>query len=96
VRKIIIAALVMVGLAGSVHAADAPLLSLSRFTVAAGVNRVWVSSGPAPLEFYEVGIYTAYNLTPHLSLAHSTIKAFEEDSPFETRVGVRLRLSVPQ
>lgn len=94
-RKIAITLALLALSATSAFAASAPILSFSRLSFAAGVNKVWVSAGPLQ-EFYEAGIYTSYNLTPHLSLAHSTLKAFEEDSPWETRVGIRLRLEVPQ
>lgn len=85
-------------LAQPVRAAeDRPLLDFSRISFAAGVNYAWHAapfedSAPVPAfgKEWETGLYAAYNLTPLLSLAGSTVYGFD-NKLVETRVGVRIR-----
>jgi hypothetical protein len=76
---------------------DQPLLALDRLTFAGGVNYAWHAapmedSAPVPAfgKEWEAGLYAAYNLTPKLSLAGSSVYGFD-NKMVETRVGLRVR-----
>lgn len=78
-------------------AEDRPLLALDRLTFAGGVNYAWHAAPfedsaqvPAFGKEFEAGLYAAYNLTPKLSLAGSTVYGFD-NKMVETRVGLRVR-----
>lgn len=76
---------------------DKPLFDWSRFTVAGGLNYAWYAapfdkSAPVPPfgKEWEVGLYGSYNLTPHLSLAGSTVYGFDNKT-VQDRLGLRFR-----
>lgn len=75
-----------------------PLLSIERLSLGAGVNYAFFS---APLESsaripefekeFEVGVFAAYNLIPHLSLVGSSVYGLD-NKLFRSSVGLRVRL----
>ena len=76
---------------------DKPLWDWSRLTFAGGMNYVWHAapfdqSAPVPPfgKEWEVGLYASYNLTPHLSLAGSTVYGFD-NKLVQDRIGLRVR-----
>ncbi len=66
----------------------APILSMRRVSIAAGVNHRWTYNSPSQ---YVTGLYGAYNLTPHLSLTGS-VAFLHGDGRLEQQVGVRVRI----
>lgn len=83
--------------AATAKAADQPLLSFDRLTFAGGLNYKWIAaptaeSAPVPAfgKEWEAGLYAAYNLTPHLSLAGSAVYGFD-NKQVEERIGLRVR-----
>ena len=77
---------------------DVSALSLERVSVAAGLNYLWYaapfdSSDPVPTwpRGFEVGLYGAYNLTPHASLTAS-LSYMPDNKWIEQRIGIRFRL----
>lgn len=94
---LVLAVLGIVAFAATAKAADQPLLSLDRLTFAGGLNYKFVSapepeSAPVPPfgKEWEAGLYAAYNLTPHLSLAGSIVRGFD-NKQVEERIGLRVR-----
>lgn len=101
VLKVLVVAAVLgiVAFAATAKAAegDKPLFDWSRFTVAGGLNYAWYAapfdkSAPVPPfgKEWEVGLYGSYNLTPHLSLAGSTVYGFDNKT-VQDRLGLRFR-----
>lgn len=79
-------------------APDVSVLSLERVSVAGGLNYLWYaapfeSSDPVPTwpRGFEVGLYGAYNLTPHASLTAS-LSYMPDNKWIEQRIGIRFRL----
>lgn len=84
--------------AATAKAADKPIVDISRLSLAAGANYAWHSQpfvdGAPPPAFgkeWEFGIYGAYNLTPHLSIAGSSVYGLD-NKLVESRLGLRFRL----
>ena len=73
---------------GAVAAETAPLLSLKRVSLAAGVNHRWEPEGRTQ---FLTGVYAAYNVTPHLSLVGSTAYLHTAER-LEHNVGIRIRI----
>jgi hypothetical protein len=80
------------------EAVDRPLLSWDRASFAGGVNYAWHAapaedSAPVPPfgKEWEAGIYGAYNISPLLSIAGSSVYGFD-NKLVETRLGFRIRL----
>lgn len=99
--KFVFAVLLVCTLAATASAQgseDKPLATLDRVSVAAGLNYMWYSapfdtSDPVPAfsRGFEVGVYGAYNLTPHLSLTGS-VSYMLDNKQLEQRLGLRFRL----
>lgn len=75
---------------------DRPLFSLTRLSLAAGASYDWFGkAGDQPLPLFKkewkVGVFGAYNLTPHLSLVASTDYGLDNKWT-ESKVGLRLRV----
>lgn len=87
--KRFLATLALLALAGTAGAAEtAPVLSMRRLSLAAGVNHRWQPAGNPQ---WVTGLYGAYNLTPHLSLTGS-VAYLHSGERLEQQVGVRIRL----
>ena len=91
-------ALCSVGFCKAAHAEDRPLFAWERLSFAGGVNYAWhaapaEAAAPLPLAVkeWEAGAYAAYNLTPMLSLAASSVYGFDNQHVV-SRVGLRVRL----
>lgn len=90
--KALIATLALVALAGTAGAAvaaeTAPILSMKRVSFATGVDHRWQ---PERQVSWAVGLYGAYNVTPHASLTGSTLYDLKAEK-LEHRVGIRIRI----
>ena len=75
-------------LAATAHAADAPILSMKRVSIAAGADHKWYTDGS---KGYQAGLFGAYNVVPHASLVASSLYDFNAKG-LEHKVGVRIRL----
>lgn len=89
---------ILAATASAHEAEDKPLMSLDRVSVAAGINYLWYAapfdtSDPVPSfpRGFEVGLYGAYNLSPHLSLTGS-VAYMPDNKQLEQRLGLRFRL----
>lgn len=96
--KVLVAAVLMMAAVAVAQAEDKPLFSWERLSFAAGVNYAWhaapfENAAPVPAfgKEWEAGLYAAYNLTPRLSLAGSSVYGMD-NKLVESRVGVRIRL----
>lgn len=92
------AVLVLCLFAAYCRAADAPLISKERISVASGLNYEWRTTPIARSEAvtgrhgeWTVGTFAAYNLTPHSSLVASTVFGLNSRQ-LRNSVGVRIRL----
>lgn len=97
-KSILFFSLALCLLAVNCHAADAPLISKERISVASGLNYEWRTTPMARSEAicgrhaeWVVGVFSAYNLTPHSSLVASTSLGLDSRQ-FRHSVGVRIRL----
>ena len=87
--KATLVALALLLTAGASQAAEvAPILSMKRVSIAAGINHRWE---PLASRQWVTGLYGAYNLTPHLSLTGS-VAYLHTGERLEQQVGVRVRL----
>lgn len=68
---------------------EAPILSMKRVSLATGANFKWYDTEAR--KAWNVGVYGAYNLTPHLSLVGSAEKGLDR-AGVEGKVGVRIRI----
>lgn len=101
-KAVVMAAVLGVVLfAATAKAAEAPagrpLLALDRLSFAGGLNYCWYAApldGSAPVPSFgkewEAGLYAAYNLTPHLSLAGSSVYGLDNKN-VQNRIGLRVR-----
>lgn len=95
-KKFVLVAALLFLTAVSAQAQDKPLFSATRLSLAAGASYDWfgkVGDQPLPLfkKEWKVGLFAAYNLTPHLSLVGSTDYGLDNKWT-ESKVGLRLRL----
>lgn len=82
----------------SFAAGEKPILSADRFSVAAGLNYAAFSrplataaETPSFKKEWETGLYAAYNLTPRVSLAGSSVIGLD-NRLIRTSLGIRVRL----
>lgn len=97
-KAILFSVLVLCLCAANCHAADAPLISKERISVATGLNYEWRTTPMARSESlcgrhaeWAAGLFGAYNLTPHTSLVASTVLGLDSRQ-FRHSLGVRVRL----
>jgi len=86
---ILLALLALPLLQQQAQAANAPILALSRLSIGAGAQLAW--TGAAQEQEPQVGLYGAYNLTPHVSLSGGGVYSFKSEK-VEPILGVRVLL----
>ena len=85
------------GISGQAESADAPILSLKRLSLGAGLDNQWFAKAgvdatlPAFDREWGVGLYGAYNLTGGLSLTGSSVYGMD-NRWIHSKLGVRLRI----
>ena len=83
-----LAILALVAVATCARAETAPVLSMRRVSFATGLDHRWQ---PDRQVSWAIGVFGAYNLTPHASLVGSSLYDTKA-ARLEHRVGIRIRI----